>query len=73
MDLVTQPSNEIRQGFICPVCMKDIGDADRLQEHVDSHSTPSDDDPLDYLKGIFDFFPKINFFRSFRKSKAKNV
>lgn len=54
MDIPEESFNEVRQGFLCPVCMKDLCDADTLKEHVATHSI-SDDDPIDYLKGMIFF------------------
>ncbi|KAI6175567.1 Rabenosyn-5 [Aphelenchoides bicaudatus] len=43
------------QGFLCPFCMEDLGDVERLQQHVDSvHSADdSNTDAIDVIKGMF--------------------
>ena len=44
---------DIREGFICPMCMKDLGSDSKLQEHFGkAHMTSEfDRDVLDNLKG----------------------
>uniref|UniRef100_A0A914UUN0 FYVE-type domain-containing protein n=1 Tax=Plectus sambesii TaxID=2011161 RepID=A0A914UUN0_9BILA len=46
---------EIRQGFLCPFCLLDLGDVSHLQAHViEAHGERSDkDDVLVHVKGIF--------------------
>ena len=42
----------IREGFICPICMKDLGAAVQLQKHFeDFHS--DDKDALQQIRGMF--------------------
>lgn len=44
---------EIRQGFLCPFCLLDLGDVSHLQAHVtEAHGERSDkDDVLVHVKG----------------------
>ena len=47
-------SIEVQEGFLCPLCMKDLGTQKRLQTHfIDEHSI---EDPAkgQNIKGIFD-------------------
>ncbi|CAI5448728.1 unnamed protein product [Caenorhabditis angaria] len=50
----------VRQGFICPFCMEDFGDFERLQRHVDDeHSENADDGDItdavvQNVRGLFD-------------------
>ncbi|KAI6239683.1 Rabenosyn-5 [Aphelenchoides fujianensis] len=46
-------SDEIRQGFLCPFCMKDQEDVERLQRHVAAFHSETNSDPLDLIKGVF--------------------
>lgn len=42
----------IREGFICPICMKDLGSALQLQKHFEEvHS--DEKDALQHLRGMF--------------------
>ena len=44
--------DEIKEGFICPMCMKDLGNALVLQKHFEeSHS--EDKDTLRRMRGMF--------------------
>jgi rabenosyn-5 len=46
--------NEIRQGFICPLCMEDLGELEKLHQHVDNvHSAEETKDTINLIKGIF--------------------
>jgi rabenosyn-5 len=46
--------NEIRQGFICPLCMEDLGELERLHQHVDNvHSAEENKDTINLIKGVF--------------------
>lgn len=43
----------IRQGFLCPFCMQDLGDLLHLQAHVERyHAESGSSDALDHLKGF---------------------
>ena len=46
--------SEIRQGFICPFCFRDLCDSNALYKHVEeNHQETSyhNSDPIDALKG----------------------
>ncbi|WKY05003.1 hypothetical protein Q1695_005763 [Nippostrongylus brasiliensis] len=51
-------TDAVRQGFICPFCMVDLGDFPRLQSHVDSVHPERGHDltetVIDNVKGFFD-------------------
>lgn len=45
-------SDDIKEGFICPMCMKDLGNASVLQKHFEEiHS--DDKDTLRQIRGLF--------------------
>ena len=45
-------NDDIKEGFICPMCMKDLGNASVLQRHFEeSHS--EDKDTLRRMRGMF--------------------
>ena len=45
-------SEDIKEGFICPMCMKDLGNAAILQKHFEEiHS--DDKDTLRQIRGMF--------------------
>lgn len=45
-------SPEIREGFLCPICLQDFGEVLQLQNHFsDAHRTPEESDLLDTFKG----------------------
>lgn len=46
--------NEIRQGFLCPLCMEDLGDQELLHQHVDTvHSNDdSNTEAVNLIKGL---------------------
>lgn len=53
---------EVKEGFLCPVCFKDLGDASQLQIHfTDAHQAGDDKDVVLQVKGwkCFTFFPLI--------------
>ncbi|KAK6748059.1 hypothetical protein RB195_000963 [Necator americanus] len=51
-------ADAVRQGFICPFCMTDLGDFPRLQSHVDTVHPERGQDltetVIDNVKGFFD-------------------
>ncbi|KAL6739660.1 hypothetical protein Aduo_013091 [Ancylostoma duodenale] len=51
-------ADTVRQGFICPFCMTDLGDFPRLQSHVDTVHPERGQDltetVIDNVKGFFD-------------------
>ena len=51
-------SDDIKEGFLCPMCLKDLRSASLLRKHFeDSHS--DDKDTLRHIRGMFeknDFF-----------------
>ena len=41
-----------REGFLCPICLQDQGDANSLAVHFDNvHSTSDSPDVIDQVKG----------------------
>lgn len=49
---------EVKEGFLCPACLKDLGDASQLQIHfTDVHQASDDKDVVLQVKGLnyFDF------------------
>lgn len=42
--------SEIREGFLCPICMQDLGTVVQLQSHFEEEHS-EDKDVLDHLKG----------------------
>lgn len=42
----------VREGFICPICMQDLGTIDELQDHFESDHTEEDKTLLQQLKGL---------------------
>ena len=49
---VKMESDDIKEGFLCPMCMKDLRSASLLQKHFeDSHS--DDKDTLRHIRGMF--------------------
>ncbi|OWA52839.1 Rabenosyn-5 [Hypsibius exemplaris] len=42
----------VREGFICPICMQDLGTIDELQEHFERDHTEEDKSILQQLKGM---------------------
>ncbi|KAK2183197.1 hypothetical protein NP493_320g01009 [Ridgeia piscesae] len=42
----------IREGFLCPICMQDLGTVTQLLEHFDAQHS-DDKDVLEQLKGLF--------------------
>jgi rabenosyn-5 len=48
-------SMEVQEGFLCPLCMKDLGTQKLLQAHFsDEHSNIEDPTKGQNIKGIFD-------------------
>ena len=47
---------DVKEGFLCPICMADLGDVIQLQVHFDEDH--SKEDPA-VVKNIKDFFGKI--------------
>ncbi len=43
--------SEIREGFLCPICMKDLGGVADLQEHFEEEHSQEDKAVLQQLKG----------------------
>ena len=41
----------VREGFICPICMQDLGTIDELQDHFEHDHTEEDKSILQQLKG----------------------
>ena len=43
-------SNEVQEGFLCPLCMKDLGTQRQLQTHfIDEHSTEDPTKPQNFF------------------------
>ena len=45
-------NSEVREGFLCPVCMKDLGGIADLQEHFEEEHPQEDKAVIQQLKGI---------------------
>ncbi|XP_052782035.1 rabenosyn-5-like [Mya arenaria] len=45
---------EIREGFLCPMCMKDLGTVSQLQSHFEEAHSNEDKATLNQLRGLFD-------------------
>ena len=43
----------IREGFLCPICMRDLGTVLDLQKHFEDSHSNEDKDVVDQLKGMF--------------------
>lgn len=43
--------NEVREGFLCPICMTDLGSFHKLQNHFETSHTAEDKAVLDQIKG----------------------
>lgn len=44
---------EVREGFLCPMCMKDLGTISQLQGHFEEEHSAEDKDVLQQLRGLF--------------------
>ena len=44
---------EIREGFLCPICMKDLGSVADLQDHFEEEHAGEDKAVLKQFKGNF--------------------
>jgi hypothetical protein len=42
---------EIREGFLCPMCMKDLGTVSQLQSHFEEAHSTEDKATLNQLRG----------------------
>lgn len=47
-------SAEIREGFLCPMCMKDLGTVTQLQSHFEEAHSTEDKAVFNHLRGLFD-------------------
>ncbi|XP_052286152.1 rabenosyn-5-like isoform X10 [Dreissena polymorpha] len=45
---------EILEGFLCPMCMKDLGTPSQLQSHFEEAHSTEDKATLNQLRGLFD-------------------
>jgi len=43
---------EVREGFLCPMCMKDLGTVTQLQGHFEEEHSAEDKDVLHQLRGV---------------------
>ena len=43
----------VREGFLCPVCLEDLGDVEELQNHVRLSHAAEGDEVLAQLRGLF--------------------
>ncbi|CAK8675954.1 unnamed protein product [Clavelina lepadiformis] len=43
----------IREGFLCPICVQDLGSFHKLQNHFESFHTAEDKAVFDQIKGLF--------------------
>ena len=48
---MAEVGGEIREGFLCPICITDLGTVSQLHEHFDQAHAAEDKDVLDQLKG----------------------
>jgi len=46
-------SVEIREGFLCPICLQDLGSVIQLQDHFELAHAGEDNAVLNQLKGAF--------------------
>lgn len=46
-------SSDVREGFLCPMCMKDLGTVSMLQDHFEEEHSNEDKDVLQHLRGLF--------------------
>ena len=44
-------ATEVREGFLCPMCMKDLGNVTMLQGHFEEEHSTEDKDVLQQLRG----------------------
>ncbi|KAL4226333.1 Rabenosyn-5 [Mactra antiquata] len=51
---MSSQSSEIREGFLCPMCMKDLGTVSQLQSHFEESHSTEDKATLNQLRGLFD-------------------
>lgn len=51
----------VREGFICPICMQDLGSIDDLQDHFESDHAEEDRTLLQQLKGIPDLHSTLPY------------
>lgn len=57
-----EDASEIRQGFICPICLKDLCDSTALAKHFQNdHSNDKavDNDAIFIVKGMFLFVERV--------------
>ncbi|XP_046371772.2 rabenosyn-5-like [Haliotis rufescens] len=47
-------TTEIKEGFLCPMCMKDFGTVTQLQDHFEQAHSSEDKAVFQQLKGFFD-------------------
>lgn len=50
---------EVREGFLCPMCMKDLGTVTQLQGHFEEAHSEEDKDVLQQLRGTENVFFKV--------------
>ena len=48
---MAEMEGEIREGFLCPMCMQDLGTVSQLQQHFDEAHPNEDSDVIQQLKG----------------------
>ncbi|XP_019633321.1 PREDICTED: rabenosyn-5-like [Branchiostoma belcheri] len=52
--MAASDSGDIREGFLCPICMKDLQTVQQLQNHFEeAHNTEADKQVFQHLKGLF--------------------
>ena len=54
-------STDIKEGFLCPICMKDLGTVIHLQEHFESAHSNEDKAVINQLKGTCTFINGFKF------------
>ena len=48
---MAEMEGEIREGFLCPMCMQDLGTVSQLQQHFDEAHPNEDSDVIQQIKG----------------------
>lgn len=44
--------NEVKEGYLCPICVKDLGNIEELTAHFESTHSSEEKDVLQSLKGL---------------------
>ena len=51
MSLLKQ--DDVKEGFLCPICVQDLGSFQKLQVHFENVHSTEDKDNFKQLKGFF--------------------